>query len=320
MDHFIGIEVLIDLKLSADHRQLKQHRKRRHAMSLKDALLSLEGLSVGDAFGEMFFSRFPAERKLPEAPWQWTDDTHMALSIVEVLEKYGGIDQDALAKAFAERYMQQPWRGYGGGAKKLLVRIAVGEDWRDGAPALFGGGSYGNGGAMRAAPIGGYFSGDPERAAREARLSAMITHAHPEGQAGAMAVAAAAAITSGKEYPSGNSFISEIVQFVPAGLTRDGIEEAMLIPCDDLADAVQRLGTGNNVSAQDTVPFCLWNAAHHLADFEEALWNTVEGLGDRDTTCAIVGGIVVLSARNIPREWIIRREPLPEGFETETLI
>ncbi len=287
-------------------------------MSLDDALLSLEGLSVGDAFGEMFFFRSPDERELPEAPWRWTDDTHMALSIVEVLKNYGRINQDALAKAFAERFMQQPWRGYAGGAKRLLTRIAIGDDWRDVAPALFGGGSYGNGGAMRAAPIGGFFGGDPESAAGEARLSATVTHAHPEGQAGAMAVAAAAAIASENDCPSDNDFLRHVLSFVPESETRDRIEEALLIPPDDLSSAAQRLGTGYYVSAQDTVPFCLWIAAHHTGDFEEALWLTAAGLGDRDTTCAIVGGIVALSSRRIPTEWLKRREPLPEGFERET--
>jgi ADP-ribosylglycohydrolase len=287
-------------------------------MSLDDALLSLEGLSVGDAFGEMFFFRSPAGRQLPEAPWRWTDDTHMALSIVEVLRIYGRIDKDALAKSFAERFMQQPWRGYAGGAKKLLTRIAVGEDWRKAALALFGGGSYGNGGAMRAAPIGGFFAGDPERAASEARLSAMVTHAHPEGQAGAMAVAAAAAIASEKDCPSGKDFLLQIHPFVPEGLTRERMEEALRIPANGLPTAVLRLGTGDNVSAQDTVPFCLWSAAHNLGDFAQALWRTVDGLGDRDTTCAIVGGIVALSSGMVPPEWINRREPLPGGFGRET--
>jgi hypothetical protein len=36
------------------------------------------------------------------------------------------------------------------------------------------------------------------------------------------------------------------------------------------------------VSGQDTVPFALWSAACHLNDYEEALWATVSGLGDRD--------------------------------------
>jgi ADP-ribosylglycohydrolase len=285
------------------------------AMSFDVALLSLEGLSVGDAFGEMFFFRSPAGRDLPEGPWRWTDDTHMALSIVEVLKNCGRIDQDALAGAFAERFMQEPWRGYAGGAKKLLTRIAVGEDWRTAAALLFGGGSYGNGGAMRAAPIGGFFCGDPERAAGEARLSAMVTHAHPEGQAGAMAVAAAAAIAGRPERPFGRDFLRKILSFVPEGLTRKGIETALDIPGKDLYLAVDALGTGAYVSAQDTVPFCLWSAAYHLDDFKEAMWWTVSGLGDRDTTCAIVGGIVALSSGGAPPEWVRRREPLPEGFE-----
>ncbi len=284
-------------------------------MAIDDALLSLEGLSVGDAFGELFFFRSPAGRELPEAPWQWTDDTHMALSIVEILRNCGRIDQDALAGAFAERFMQQPWRGYAGGAKRLLTRIAVGEDWRAAAAQLFGGGSYGNGGAMRAAPIGGFFSGDPERAAGEARLSAMITHAHPEGQAGAMAVAAAAAIACRSDRPSGLDFLRETLAHVPEGLTRKGIEAALRVPAEDLYLAVDTLGTGSDVSAQDTVPFCLWSAAHHLADFEGAMWWTVCGMGDRDTTCAIVGGIVALSSGGAPTEWVRKREPLPEGFE-----
>jgi ADP-ribosylglycohydrolase len=69
---------------------------------------------------------------------------------------------------------------------------------------------------------------------------------------------------------------------------------------------------GTRVSAQDTVPFALWCAAHHLDDYEEALWTTVRGLGDRDTTCAIVGGVVVLATgvAAIPAEWRWCREPL----------
>ena len=48
--------------------------------------------------------------------------------------------------------------------------------------------------------------------------------------------------------------------------------------------------------AQDTVPVAIWLASHHLSNFEQAMWHTVQLLGDRDTLCAIVGGIVMLSA------------------------
>ncbi len=282
--------------------------------ALANALLSLEGLSTGDAFGELFFSFSPHETTqadLPPGPWRWTDDTHMALSIVEVLEKHGHIDQDALAAAFARRFSEEPFRGYGGGAARLLGLLAMGESWQELAPRLFGGGSYGNGAAMRAAPIGGYFHDDPQRAAAEARLSAMITHAHPEGQAGAIAVAVAAAIAAGRPHPEGTEFLKRILPHVPDGITRAGIEKALLIPHDDLYGAALQLGTGKRVSAQDTVPFCLWSAAYHLDDFAAALWHTLRGMGDRDTTCAIVGGIVALSAPEIPDYLLMRREPLP---------
>jgi ADP-ribosylglycohydrolase len=255
---------------------------------LSKALHSLEGLSTGDAFGELFFTISPhhtSPGNLPKTIWPWTDDTHMALSIVEVLKTYGHIEQDALARAFARRYQEEPYRGYGGGAARLLHQVAAGSDWRTISPALFGTGSYGNGAAMRVAPLGGFFYQDLRQVIKEAQLSAEITHAHPEGQAGAIAVAVAAAIAAETPCPSGREFLQ----------------------------AVTVLGSGSKVSAQDTVPFCLWSAAYHLNNYEEALWQTAKGLGDCDTTCAIVGGIVSLSAKEIPLAWLKHREPLPEG-------
>ena len=58
------------------------------------AARSLDGLSVGDAFGDRvtwWLDRRPV--RLPPGPWAWTDDTLMALSIMEVLELYGRIDR-----------------------------------------------------------------------------------------------------------------------------------------------------------------------------------------------------------------------------------
>jgi ADP-ribosylglycohydrolase len=283
------------------------------ALSL--AKRSLEGLSLGDAFGEMYMSIYPRmapDLKLPSVLWRWTDDTQMALSIVENLKTYGHIDQDALARAFARRYEEEPYRGYAGGAIRLLRQISKGADWRDLSPKLFGTGSYGNGAAMRAAPIGGYFFGDPDRAAHEAQKSAVITHAHPEGQAGAMAVAVAASFAATVVPPSGADFLCKVLPYIPGSITRQRIERAIDMAEDRLYDAIRGLGTGSKVSAQDTVPFCLWAAAHHLDDYEQALWATAQGMGDCDTTCAIVGGIASLSAEDIPKSWFERREPLPD--------
>ena len=200
------------------------------------ALISLEGLSVGDAFGELFFHLSASvfrTRNLPPRPWRWTDDTHMALSVVEILMTYGRIEQDALAAAFANRFREDPHRGYASGARSLLIKLLHGADWREVSPALFDGGSYGNGGAMRAAPIGGFFAGDPDRAAKEAQLATVITHAHPEGQAGAMAVAAAAALAAQPSHAEGREFIEEVLSFVSPGVTRNRIAMSLDIPGDN---------------------------------------------------------------------------------------
>jgi len=282
-------------------------------ISIENAKKSLDGLSLGDAFGELFFRRSPFYTKfdaLPMTPWKWTDDTHMALSIVEILKLHHRIEQDALATAFARRYQNDPARGYAGGAHRLLGEVAQGANWRDVSPRLFGNGSYGNGGAMRAAPIGGFFYEDLRKTAKEAELSAEVTHAHIEGKAGAIAVAVAAAIAASRPYPTGRDFLKEIIPFIPDGTTKSRVELATKIPPEAFWDAVKQLGTGHEVSAQDTVPFCLWNAAYLLGNYEDALWSTIKGMGDVDTTCAIVGGIVALSVPHISETWLQRREPL----------
>lgn len=289
---------------------------------LSRAHCALAGLSVGDAFGERFFAhpgiveRLIALRALPAPPWQYTDDTEMALSIAAVLRRHGAIDQDALARSFAERY--NPSRGYGPAMHGLLARIRNGEPWQAVAPSLFSGqGSYGNGAAMRVAPLGAYFADDIELAVAQAQRSAEVTHAHPEGIAGAIAVAVAAAwawrIGQGAA-PSFTSLIDLALPFVPSSEVRLGLRRAAeLSPGTPAPTVAAMLGSGNGVSAQDTAPFALWCASSHLNDYEAALWTTASGLGDIDTTCAIVGGIVAtaVGAAGIPSTWQQSREPLP---------
>lgn len=289
---------------------------------IKRARLALEGLSLGDAFGECFFEpalvhRIPY-RELPEGPWFYTDDTIMAGSVVDVLAAHGRIEPDSLAQLFARRFQKHPRRGYGAGAMRLLDRIAAGADWRTEAPAMFGGtGSMGNGGAMRVAPVGAYFADDLERVVMEAAQSAYVTHAHPEGEAGAIAVAVAAAVayTADRTPDRGPALLERVHEWTPDGATRNGIAKAMTIaPTTATEIAAVALGSGQKVLASDTVPFALWCAAGHLGDFEDAMWTTAAGLGDVDTTCAIVGGLVALSVGQggLPREWLRRREPLEE--------
>lgn len=287
------------------------------------ALRSLDGLSIGDAFGERVSAGRPGaiiRRELPEGPWPWTDDTHMALSIVESLLAEGEINSDALMKRFIRRYSQQAHRGYGRGAHLLLSHVESGADWRDEAAALFNGsGSYGNGAAMRAAPIGAFFARHPARAADEARASAVVTHSHVEGIAGAIAVAVAAALRFGGDHLTGVDYLDEVLRFTPKGLTFDRIAASRVIPRGEVVGAVRELGTGAERAAYDTVPFCIWMVAHHGDDFVDALWRTAGGFGDGDTTCAIVGGILGGSGLVIPKTWRARREQLPTEMDIAAL-
>lgn len=285
---------------------------------------SLDGLSVGDAFGERFFG-YPdkvewviSERAVPRAPWKYTDDTEMALAIVDVLQQHGKIEQDELAERFARRYALDPGKGYGGTAHSILTQIGGGLPWRTAAGTAFSGmGSMGNGGAMRSAPIGAYFADDLNAAIENARASAEVTHAHTEGQAGAIAIAAAAqwAVQHvGKlDADSGAELLAFAHEHTPSSETKACLAKVLTVPLDmSVISAVNLLGNGSKVISQDTVPFSLWCAARHLDNYVEAMWTTVAGLGDRDTNCAIVGGIVALSAgkKSIPDDWLDSREAL----------
>jgi len=291
---------------------------------INQSRVSLEGLAVGDAFGQTFFAESMQQLDpavaMADGPWPWTDDTAMALSIYLTLERHGTIVQDELAGEFAARFINDRDRGYGAGMHRLLFNLSNGHPWRTESIKQFKGqGSWGNGGAMRVAPLGAYFSENIDVVVEQAKLSAEVTHAHEEGIAGTIAVAVAAALAS-RINGTGQSvnpteFLREIAARTPDSITRDEILRAVLLPLSSgVRHAAETLGSGGELSAQDTVPFALWCAAQHLDDFARALRFTVSGGGDVDTTCAIVGGIVALSAglKSIPEEWLQRREALPQ--------
>jgi ADP-ribosylglycohydrolase len=284
-----------------------------------DALL---GLSVGDALGAPWEgSAVDPDRAASLAPRAdgafWTDDTQMAIGVLDVLQQAGRIDPDRLARAFAERY--QPWRGYGRGMQVLLAALREGKPWTEARTVVFPDGSYGNGSAMRIAPLGAYLAGAPrEVVVEQAALSADVTHGHPEGHAGAIAVTLAAwhAVRSrDSPRPAPDEMLREIADAMDAALdTTRGVRAAAALPMETaLVEAVERLGNGRRVLCQDTVPLALWLAARHLDDYEAAVRHAVAAGGDADTIAAIVGGIVAarVGRSGIPAAWRDAVEPLP---------
>ncbi|MGY3334436.1 ADP-ribosylglycohydrolase [Streptomyces filamentosus] len=291
---------------------------------------SLHGLAFGDAFGDRWFRVLRrdgeeplAARTLPEErPWPWTDDTAQALVLVRELVRGGGaVDQDRLARALAAAYADDTHRGYGASMHDVLRRIGAGEPWRDVVAGQFGGqGSWGNGAAMRVAPLGAWHAADLDAAAVHAADQAVVSHHHPEAVAGAVAVALAAALATrsrGGPAPARPDLLRAVADRLPDGDVRSGLRIAARLPGrTSVRHAAEVLGSGYRMSGPDTVPYALWCAAGHLDDLEDGLWATIAGRGDIDTTCAIAGGVIAArtGVAALPPAWHDAREPLPDAF------
>ena len=296
-----------------------------HETRIQLALEVLAGLSVGDALGEALSYQCYRVRELldfsvyQDGSVRYTDDTEMAIAVLEVLKSTCSIGEDLLAWKFSSRFRRDPERGYGRMARRILNEIGAGVDWRTASRGAFGGGgSFGNGAAMRVAPLGAYFSDAIGLIPGEAERSAVVTHSHPEGIAGAVAVAIAAGIAVGArgELPedAGERIWEGVLRFTPESTVRERLAAARSMSDAEPAEVAKRVGNGAEVSAQDTVPFCVWNACRSLGDYEEALVSTIEVDGDCDTNAAIVGGIVTgyLGEAGFPADWLRVRERLPE--------
>ena len=159
----------------------------------------LLGLAVGDALGAPYeglthtdiFWQFGSPEKLVKNPSGdtlfYTDDTEMMIGVAETLVECGRIKEELLCQAFAANY--HPERGYGQGARRVIEAMARGKDYRALAAGQFPGGSFGNGAAMRVAPVGLLFAEQPEELWEQAKLSALPTHTHPLGIEGAQLLA-----------------------------------------------------------------------------------------------------------------------------------
>lgn len=293
--------------------------------SLRDRIAceSLLGLSVGDGLGASLegagldVSRLVGELTLEDSSRRWTDDTQMALGIVEMLLAAGTIEQDRLAAIFGRRY--DPRRGYGPSMHVVLPKLREGDDWRALKDAVFPGGSFGNGSAMRVAPLGAYFhDAQVETIVDEAERSAEVTHAHAEALAGAAATAVAASLAArsrGGVVPSSEDLFSAVLAPLdPSSRVSRGLASARELGASaGLETAVTRLGNGRNVSCADTVPLAVWIGLRHLDDYPTAIRHAMAAGGDTDTIAAIVGGIVAarVGIKGIPETWQESVESIP---------
>ena len=196
----------------------------------------------------------------------FTDDTVMTLAVAKALLSTRGQD-DAAIKAALVRKMQRlgrtyPDRGYGTHFGDWLY-----ED--DPQPYQ----SYGNGSAMRVSPAA-WLATDMAESLHLARLTAEVTHDHPEGIKGAQATAAAIFLAR-----TGHDK-AEIKAYVEREFGYD-----LSRSCDEIRPTYHHVE-----SCQETVPQAI-TAFLESCDFEDALRTAVSLGGDSDTLAAITGSI-----------------------------
>ncbi len=287
---------------------------------------SAVGTFVGDALGmpvegwsrneirrrfgtlaEMEAGRFPRGR--------YTDDTEMMISILECLAEHGRFDPAWTARRFAETF--DPGRGYGARIHDVMARIRKGVSWdRAGTD------SYGNGGAMRIAPIGFFHFRNPDRLHEAAADSCRITHTHPEALAGAIVQASAVAMALGwglRRTPVDSfRFFTELAERAadvhrPFALRLLNLAGYRADTAEEFADRMTAL-FACDVKAIEAVPPALAAFATSVS-FEDAVTRAVNLGGDTDTIGAMTGAVAgaYYGLGNIPRRWLDCLENGPRG-------
>jgi len=166
----------------------------RTALYSEDKLAGLMfGLLIGDSLGARFINKEPDDIPLLDGeylqahpPKSYTDDTQMALSVLEEMVENGQIDQMSLRERFIARFT--PWRGYGGGMLEVIERWRGGESIAATASSLYNGtGNFGDGAAVRVAPISCFFNRNQTAELYEqVHRCVLLTHTHAYGISGAI--------------------------------------------------------------------------------------------------------------------------------------
>lgn len=279
----------------------------------------LFGLACGDALGARFEaqdasyirSRFQTVRDLIKSVsdelW-YTDDTQMAIAVTEVLASDRAITEQRLCEAFVANYV--PSRGYGRGARAVLEAMEDGKDHRAVAQRYFPGGSYGNGAAMRVAPVGLFFRDDYAKVLAQSRTSAFPTHVHPLGVEGAQLLALAVAVASNMRKFDSAEFFRQISLHCQSPEFTTKIQNAAAVTNPSALASL-----GNGIEAVESVPTAIACFALFPDSYEETIGTAILLGGDTDTIAAMAGAIsgAHLGIGAIPSAILDRLEDSPKG-------
>jgi len=278
---------------------------------------SLLGVALGDALGAPHEGG-PVEKLawrllcLPHGRLlRWTDDTQMTMGLAESLIARGAVDCDHLAGVWARRL--EVLRGYGPSTRRILAAVRAGRPWREAGRAIFPQGSFGNGAAMRTAPIGLFFRDNPLYLEDAAIRSSEITHSHPLGIEGGVLVARAVASALQPEFEP-KRFLEALLAGTRAEEYRCRLRQAAAWLGQEPPAAEVRRVLGNSVRAHESAVTALYAFCRYPEDFPALVRYGISLGGDTDTILSMAGG--VFGARNgsraLPAELLARLEAREE--------
>ena len=264
---------------------------------------ALLGTMVGDVLGmpvegmeRKFIRHYHGTVKdiLPQSTY--TDDTEMMIGLAEaLLDDFIKLDY-YFAKNFTEN------RGYGDNTRSILSAIKNGVHWSEAVKKHgYPGGSFGNGSAMRVAPISLAYFNDVNKIIEKSKQQSLVTgHSHPIGKYGAVlqALAVHTAIICGvKEIPF------ECLGFIKLPDEFNIVWIQNNINCSE-EEAINKLGTG--LKSSESVSIALWSFLS-TDNFEEAVIKAVNLGGDTDTIGAMTGSIACAyyGLNSFPERWVI---------------
>lgn len=196
----------------------------------------------------------------------FTDDTVMLIAVAEALMDTRYMNDEVIKVALVDSMRKwgakYPNAGYGGMFRQWLIKEN---------PQPYG--SFGNGSAMRVAAAG-WLAGSMDEALHLAKLTAEVTHNHPEGIKGAQAVAGAIYLARTGEYKETiKVFLTEKIGY---DLSRT---------CDEI-----RPNYHHDETCQKSVPEAM-TAFLEGQDFEDVIRTTISLGGDTDTLACIAGSV-----------------------------
>lgn len=251
--------------------------------------------------------------------YHYTDDTAMTFCLARSLLAKGKFDALDVAKRFTTEYFENEpiVYEYGNAVREVFRKLKntnFVDPYKPGQDQFGGHGSYGNGAAMRVAPVALFYKNDLEKMVEVARNQSKITHSNKTGYNAAImqCMAICLALKSDPKTPLDPVvFVDYLIAFM------DKLEEAtdgfkplcfklMLIkktvsnPAEDPTPAEVAKMLGNNITAQGSVPTAIYSFLRsqrplpdfdHESPFVRCLYFAIACGGDTDTIATMAGSI-----------------------------